>query len=79
MLFLASPSVRLVLPISSLNRFEPFTGGVVQLCPEKLDLGQLAQTPLASGSSIALEEDLFTGPRSSGKSSLAAGKSTWVA
>ncbi len=54
-------------------------GGVVQLCPEKLDLGQLAQTPLASGSSIALEEDLFTGPRSSGKSSLAAGKSTWVA
>jgi len=52
---------------------------MVQLCPEKLDLGQLAQTPLASGSSIALEEDLFTGPRSSGKSSLAAGKSTWVA
>ena len=35
-------------------------GGLVQLlCPEKLDLGQLAQTPLASGSSIALDEDLF--------------------
>ena len=46
--------------------------------PEKLDLGQLAQTPLASGSSIALDEDLFTGPRSSGKSSPAAGKKAWV-
>ena len=53
-------------------------GGMVQPCSEKLDLSHLAQTPLASGSNIALDEDLFTGPRSSGKSSLAAGKWTWV-